>query len=288
MNILITGADGQLGRCLQDCLRGSAHQWQALTRAELDITDAAAVKAMANKLKPEVIINAAAYTAVDKAETEQAKAWQINAHAVDHLAKAANDLDALLVHVSTDYVFDGSATAPYLESDPVKPLGVYGASKLAGELAAAEAKRHVLVRTAWVFSEYGNNFLRTMLRVGAERDELKIVADQVGTPTYAGDLAATLLRMAEASVENGIYHFSGGTPCSWYDFAETIFRQAVQLDGRYNAPSILPISTSEYPTPAKRPAYSVLDDSKLTQTLEDHSADWASAVTRVITKLNRH
>ncbi len=288
MNILVTGADGQLGRCLQDCLTTTGYQWTALGRQDLDITDGAAVSALVSKLKPDVIINAAAYTAVDKAESEQDKAWQINAEAVRNLATAANSLDALLIHVSTDYVFDGSAKTPYLETDPVNPLGVYGASKLDGELAARESNRHIIVRTAWVFSEYGNNFLKTMLRVGAERDELKIVADQVGTPTYAGDLAATLLRMAEESVASGIYHFSGGEACSWHAFADAIFKQQASLDTAYSVPRLVPIGTSDYPTPAKRPAYSVLNDTKLKQVLVNHSADWYSAIGRVIGRLSQN
>ena len=285
MKIMIAGADGQLGRCLQDRLRESDHQWVAYNRLELDITDAASVDAAVKEYKPEVIINAAAYTAVDKAESERERAWAINATALDNLAYAADTIGALLIHVSTDYVFNGTATKPYTESESLAPLGAYGASKLEGEKSAAKARRHLIVRTAWVFSEYGNNFLKTMLRVGAERDELKVVADQIGTTTYDGDLAAALLLMAEKSVPTGIYHFSGGLPCSWWEFAEAIFRCAQQEGIVSVFPKLTPITTDEYPTPAKRPQYSVLDNSKLQSALGTHTADWSLAIPLVLKKL---
>ncbi|MGY8810611.1 MAG: dTDP-4-dehydrorhamnose reductase [Pseudomonadales bacterium] len=286
MKILITGADGQLGRCLQDCLGSSTHHWLALNRSGLDITNSVAVAAAVSQFKPDVIVNAAAYTAVDKAESNHDRAWAINAQAVEHLAAAANATDALLIHVSTDYVFDGSATTPYSETANLSPLGVYGSSKLDGETAAAKAQRHCIVRTAWVFSEYGNNFLKTMLRVGADRDELKIVADQVGTPTYAGDLASALLSMAEKGVPTGTYHFSGGEACSWWDFANAIFECARETGTLEKSPELTPITTQEYPTPAQRPQYSVLDNSKLNKALGAHTADWRSAVRKVLNNLS--
>jgi len=282
MRILVTGADGQLGRCLQDQLGQTDHAWIACNRDSMDITDAQAVNTKIGDFKPEVIINAAAYTAVDKAESDEKTAWAINADAVGYLATAANMIGARILHVSTDYVFDGSATSPYKESDPVCPLGVYGASKLAGEQAAATANHFCVVRTAWVFSEYGNNFLKTMLRLAASRPELSVVADQIGTPTYAGDLAAALIGMAEEEIPSGVYHFSGGRSCSWHQFADAIFGVAANELSTFTRPEVLPISTSEYPTPAKRPAYSVLDDSLLRSVLPNAAGDWVQALPYVI------
>jgi dTDP-4-dehydrorhamnose reductase len=286
MRILVTGADGQLGRCLQDLLNQTPYTWIACNRASLDITDALAVNLKINDFKPDVIINAAAYTAVDKAESDAKAAWAINAHAVGYLATAANLVGARLLHVSTDYVFDGSASSPYKESDPVCPLGVYGASKLAGEQAAATANRFCVVRTAWVFSEYGNNFLKTMLRLAASRTELSVVADQIGTPTYAGNLAATLIAMAEKETPSTVYHYSGGRSCSWQAFAETIFDVAEKELTSFTAPTVHPIGTIDYPTPAKRPAYSVLDDSLLRNVLPNAVGDWGHALPYVIERIS--
>ena len=285
MKILVTGADGQLGRCLQDQLAQTQHTWIACNRDSLNITDALAVNAKVNDFKPDVIINAAAYTAVDKAENDEENAWAINAHAVGYLAAAANLVGARLLHVSTDYVFDGSATSPYKESDPVCPLGVYGASKLAGEQAAATADRFCTIRTAWVFSEYGNNFLKTMLRLAASRPELSVVADQIGTPTYAGDLASALIEIAEEEIPSAVYHFSGGRSCSWHEFADAIFGVAEKELSSFARPSVHPIGTSDYPTPAKRPAYSVLDDSSLRQCVAGAVGDWQAALPLVIKRV---
>ncbi len=285
MRILVTGADGQLGRCLQDQLAQTQHTWIACNRASLDITDPLAVNAKINDFKPDVIINASAYTAVDKAESEEQAAWAINAHAVGYLATAANLVGARLLHVSTDYVFDGSACSPYKESDPVCPLGVYGASKLAGEQAAAIAKRFCVVRTAWVFSEYGNNFLKTMLRLAASRPELSVVADQIGTPTYAGNLAAALVAMAEKETPSTVYHYSGGHSCSWHEFAKAIFAVAEKELASFTSPNVHPIGTVDYPTPAKRPAFSVLDDSSLRRFLPGAVGDWQQALPLVIKRV---
>lgn len=285
MRVLVTGADGQLGRCLQDRLALTDHDWIALNRHDLDITNADAVTGRILDFRPDVIINAAAYTAVDKAESDEDAAWQINAQAVAHLASAADAVGALLIHVSTDYVFDGSAKTPYRESGAVSPLGVYGASKLAGEQAAAKAARYLIVRTAWVFSEYGSNFLKTMLRVGADRAELNVVADQVGTPTYAGDLASALLCLAEHDVASGVYHFAGGQACTWHEFAQAIFAEAEQIIPAFSRPAVHPISTSDYPTAAQRPAFSVLDDSALRELIPDVVADWQKALPAVVRRI---
>lgn len=285
MKLLITGADGQLGRCLQDVLSGTSHEVHALNRGGLDITNPEAVFNKISEFKPDVVINAAAYTAVDKAESDRETAWLINAKAVEHIAEAVNAVGATLVHVSTDYVFSGDASRPYRETDPVDPSGVYGASKLAGEQAASTASQYAVVRTAWVFSEYGNNFVKTMLRLAKERDSLSIVDDQVGTPTYAGDLARALVRIAEQPLENGIFHFSGGVPCSWFEFAREIFGGNAKLDSTFVLPTINPISSDQFPTPAKRPAYSVLDGGKLLECAGIGSGDWRQALQGVCKKL---
>ncbi len=282
MKFLITGGEGQLGRCLVDCLRKTDHEFVALGKGELDITDAQAVMAAVEDYRPDVIINAAAYTAVDRAETEPELAWRINDAAVGYLAAAANAVGALLVQVSTDYVFDGQSSRPYLETDPVNPLGVYGRSKLAGEKQAEKTRRFLIVRTAWVFSEYGNNFVKTMLRLGAEREELSIVADQLGTPTYAGHLADGLIKMAEAGLPFGVYHFASGKACSWFEFAEAIFHVACNLLPSYAAPKLSPIASTEYPTPAQRPAFSVLSSEKLEAEIGPVGEGWKSALPEVV------
>lgn len=285
MRFLIVGGRGQLGRCLVDCLGAADHEYLALGREGLDITDSGAVLASAEQYRPDVIINAAAYTAVDKAETEPDQAWLINSDAVANLAEAANAVGAQLIQVSTDYVFDGNSTRPYIESDPVNPLGVYGESKLAGEMRAEQAERFLIVRTAWVFSEYGNNFVKTMLKLADERERLSIVADQYGTPTYAGDLAATLIQMAVAGLGSGTYHFSGGEICSWYEFAEFIFQRAEKISPEFKAPQLIPITTSEYPTLASRPAHSAMDNSRLKKLLPECAPDWKVALDQVIHRL---
>ncbi|KEF31643.1 dTDP-4-dehydrorhamnose reductase [Marinobacter nitratireducens] len=285
MKVVITGADGQLGQCLQDRLSNTPNKVFPLSRRGLDITDTEAVLDHIVAIDPDVIINAAAYTAVDKAESDTEAAWAVNAKAVENLASAANNVSALFVHVSTDYVFDGSSSSPYKEADPVNPTGVYGASKLAGEKAAQQAERHIIVRTAWVFSEYGHNFLKTMVRLAGERDSLSIVNDQTGTPTYAGDLAAALVHLSEALPANGVYHFSGGEACTWFDFARAIFATCEELSEGFNMPQLTPISSSEFPTPVRRPAYSVLDGQRLKEEASVSAGDWRIALLPVCKKV---
>jgi dTDP-4-dehydrorhamnose reductase len=285
MKIMITGAYGQLGRCLQDVLAGLEHEVIAVGRKELDIASAEEVLHFVECHKPQVIINAAAYTAVDKAEVEPDLAFAINAGGVANLVSAANAVGAFLIHVSTDYVFDGSSRRPYVETDLLNPLGVYGKSKLAGESEAERARRYVTVRTAWVFSEYGSNFLKTMVKLGWERDSLSIVNDQIGAPTYAGDLASALVRLALCQPDNGVYHYSGGEPCSWFDFAREIFDACGDIVDGYRVPAITPIPTFEFPTPAKRPAYSVLDGTLLEVNLGIRTSDWRGALKDVCVKV---
>lgn len=257
MKFLIAGAGGQLGRALQTCVPPGSSVI-APPEAEFDITDAAMVAAVVAASGATHLINAAAYTAVDKAEGDEATARRINVDAVATLADAARAHGLGFIHVSTDFVFDGSASSPYLPDATPSPLGVYGQTKLDGEIAAgADA---LIVRTAWVYAAAGANFVHTMLRLMRERDEVRVVADQIGTPTHALGLARTLWSLASAGV-TGTHHWTDAGAASWYDFAVAIQEEALALGLLARAVPVIPIRTSDYPTPARRPAYSVLDKS---------------------------
>lgn len=280
MKILLTGANGQLGHCFQDRL---PVDWaiQVTDSSELDITDKDAVLTAVQKFKPDVIVNAAAYTAVDKAESEPEVALRINATGPENLALAAKAIGARLVHVSTDYVFDGQSSTPYKETDKTNPLGVYGSTKLEGEKAVeAILPDAIIIRTAWVFSEYGNNFVKTMIRLGKDRDTLGIVADQRGCPTYAGDIASTIITMIDHDAPGGIYHYCGDREVSWYEFAEEIFSAAVNEEILPKSPVLNALTTAQYPTPASRPAYSTLDTSKISRYCAP--SDWFSQLPLVV------
>lgn len=282
MKILVLGSQGQLGRCLQDQLSATDHEVTYLGRADTDITNFSETSARLFELQPDVVINASAYTAVDTAETEQSLADQVNHLAVGNLAKSCEISGSFLIHVSTDYVFDGNAAEPYTEDDQTNPQTVYGASKLAGEIAIQRSGgRFVIIRTAWVFSEYGKNFFKTMLRLGAERESLSIVGDQIGCPTYAQDIGRLIVELLSKieghNIESGVYHYCGDTPCSWYQFAKEIFSQAKQLG--YPVPEkILSIATEDYPTPAKRPPYSALNCTKIQGVSDIRSSNWRLAI----------
>lgn len=255
MKALIVGANGQLGRCLQVAAPADAvlatHDVDTL-----DITDAAQVHAAVADIRPDILFNAAAYTAVDKAESDEAQALAVNATAVGYLAAAARSAGARLVHVSTDFVFDGRSGIAYPPDAPTAPIGAYGRTKLAGEAAAgADA---LIVRTAWVYAPTGGNFVRTMLRLMAERPELRVVADQIGTPTYAPGLAAALWALARAGV-TGMHHYTDSGAASWYDFAVAIQEEALAAGLLARAVPIIPIATADFPTAAQRPHFSVLD-----------------------------
>lgn len=260
MKVIVTGANGQLGRALQATAPAHA-DIVALDRAALDIGDGDAVVTLVDETEPDLIINAAAYTAVDRAESDEDAAYRINAEGPGHLAAAAAVQKARFIHVSTDFVFDGSSGSPYRPDHPTAPLGVYGASKLAGERAVLHACPDALiVRTAWVYGTVGNNFVRTMLRLMAERDEVRVVADQIGTPTFADGLARALWSLNAASA-SGIHHWTDSGAASWYDFAVAIQEDALAIGLLGRAVPVIPIATSDYPTPARRPSYSVLDKS---------------------------
>ncbi|ULQ45284.1 dTDP-4-dehydrorhamnose reductase [Flagellatimonas centrodinii] len=281
MNLLITGAGGQVGRELALRLGGGD---LALDRAALDLTDAAAVGATLAHHRPRVVINAAAYTAVDQAEQDPEAANAINAAAVAHLAAACAAVGAVLIHLSTDYVFDGTAAMPYTDDQPAAPLGVYGASKWAGEQALRAAlPQHLILRVSWVFGQFGHNFVKTMLRVGRDRDLLKVVADQRGGPTAAADIADTLMSLARRAAQAealpwGTYHYAGQPFVSWHGFAEAIFAEAVAAGVLDRAPQVQAISTAEYPTPAKRPAQSSLDMQRSVAQLGLQPPDWRASL----------
>ena len=266
-NILITGANGQLGREFRSLVANqerfeTADHYFFTDKETLDITDKDAVDRYVKENAIDIIVNCAAYTAVDRAEEEEELAFKVNRDAVRNLAEIAKKYEIRLIHISTDYVFEGTSHTPLCESDPVNPQGIYAKSKLEGEMAIQEIapKGAIIIRTSWIYSSMGHNFVKTMLRVGSERDEVRVVCDQIGTPTYARDLARAILTIIESDVKNDevkVYHYSNEGNCSWYDFAQAIFEVA-QVDCR-----ITPISTSEYPTPAKRPSYSVLNKDKI-------------------------
>lgn len=262
--IWVTGAAGMLGRELCEALAAAGYDYAATDR-ELDILDPVAVLAYARERRPGWIVNCAAYTAVDRAEDEEALATRLNADGPAHLAAAARDIGARLLHISTDYVFAGDGTRPYLESDPVRPLGAYGRGKALGEAAALKAEPGaVILRTAWLYGRHGPNFVATMLRLMAERESLGVVADQRGSPTWARDLAAAIVAIVgRRGFPAGVYHYTNSGEASWYEFACAIQRLGLSL-GLLTRPCLIkPLATSEYPTKAARPAYSVLSKDKI-------------------------
>lgn len=283
---LITGAKGQVGHCLTQQLTGKA-EILAVDRDELDITDQSAVKKIVETFKPDVIINAAAHTAVDRAESEVELSEAINVKGPQYLAEAANEIGAVILHISTDYVFEGTGSGEYKEEDQTNPQGVYGRTKLEGEIAVQQANpRSIILRTAWVFGEHGHNFVKTMLRLAKDRDSLGIVGDQFGGPTYAGDIAKTLIEIANqilAGKENafGVYHFTGKPYVSWYEFANAIFVEAESQKLLEKQPHLKTITTAEYPTPAKRPANSRLDLTKIKQVFNIEPSDWQKALKNI-------
>ncbi|MBE8606828.1 dTDP-4-dehydrorhamnose reductase [Vibrio cyclitrophicus] len=288
MRVLITGCYGQVGSCLTQQLANNGNiTVRGLDREHLDITNQKAVSAAVAEFKPTIIINAAAHTAVDKAEEEVDLSYAINRDGPKYLAQAAQSVGAAILHISTDYVFEGNKVGEYVETDATNPQGVYGESKLAGEIAVAEAcEKHIILRTAWVFGESGNNFVKTMLRLGENRDALSIVGDQFGGPTYAGDIANTLIQIAKRihqgdAVKYGVYHYSGLPHVSWFDFADAIFDVAVEQGVLAKKPRLTSITTDQYPTPAKRPSNSRLSTEKITLGLSVKASDWKVALNNI-------
>lgn len=285
-NILITGANGQLGNEMRRLGEVSPNTYIYTDVAELDITNGDAVAAFVKDNAVDVIVNCAAYTNVDKAESDEAAAELINATAVENLAKAMKAVNGTLFHVSTDYVFGNEGNTPRTEDMPLNPLGVYGRTKLHGEQAiAAVGCKAIIIRTAWLYSEFGNNFLKTMLRLTAEREQLNVVFDQVGTPTYAGDLALAIFSIIEGGVydgNEGIYHFSNEGVCSWYDFATEI-----AIAAGNTACKVLPCHSSEFPSPVTRPSFSVLDKSKIKSTFGIEIPHWRDSMLYCIKRLKQ-
>ena len=286
MKVLITGAGGQVGWELQQTVSTDI-EITALHRVELDIADQAAVMSVIKEFQPDLVINAAAYTAVDKAEEEVDRAYKVNVDGAANIARAVEDCSARLIHISTDFVFDGTGTKPYLPGDEPKPSGVYGASKLQGERAvmAETSGRAVILRTAWVYSVHGSNFVKTMLRLMAEREELGVVDDQVGTPTWAKELAKTIWLIAGKTDMQGTYHWTDDGKASWYDFALAIQEEAYGLGLLQKTIPIKPIKTEEYPTPARRPAYSVLDKTSTLEALDCKTPHWRESLIKMLIEL---
>lgn len=279
MNILVTGANGQLGNHVRLLEKQSSHHFLFTDVEELDITDSAAVMEFVNSNSVQAIINCAAYTNVDKAEDDEQTADRINHLAPGYLAAAMKAVNGVLIHISTDYVFGGNqGNTPRTEEEPVSPTGAYGRTKLAGERAVIESGCHyAILRTAWLYSEFGNNFLKTMLRILPEKSACNVVFDQVGTPTYAGDLAKAIFAIVEhydeATFHQGIYHFSNEGVCSWYDFSKEIARQANITNCK-----ISPCHSNEFPSKVVRPSYSVLDKTKIKSTFGVDIPHWVESL----------
>jgi dTDP-4-dehydrorhamnose reductase len=287
MVVLVTGANGQLGQSIKFIAnKYPMIQFIYTDYYEMDITNIESCTNTFLKYKPQFCINTAAYTAVDKAESEPEKAHLINSIGPENLAKVCKEYDTILLHISTDFIFDGTSKTPYLESDLPNPQSVYGQTKLEGEIAIQNTwEKHFIIRTSWVYSQFGVNFMKTMLRLASERDSLSVVSDQIGTPTNAVDLAECLLTIISFDFRlltfdrYGIYNYSNEGVCSWYDFAAAIFHQKeIKID-------LKPIPTSAYPTPAKRPAYSVLDKKKIKDTFNIEISEWKASLVKGINQL---
>ena len=289
MKILVTGKNGQLGKSIHTIVTNNEQtdEFVFVGREELDLSSTDSITSYFNHNNFDIIINCAAHTAVDKAEEEAVLANQINHLAVAQLAQIAKTQQAKLIHVSTDYVFDGESDKPYTETDETNPINVYGKTKLAGEKALQKIMPTdaIIIRTSWVYSEYGNNFVKTMLRLGKQRDELSVVGDQIGSPTYATDLANAILKIIqnkafkEVEQETQVYHYSNAGEISWYEFAKEIFKLAgIQC-------SVSPITTEQYPTPAKRPKNTLMNKDKIAETFSVNIPDWKESLNTCMTIL---
>ena len=285
--ILLIGITGQVGQELQQTLT-SLGEVIGVSRQQLDLSQPDQIRQKIIEIKPNLIVNAAAYTAVDKSESESDLAMTINASAPKEIAIAAQDLGATLLHISTDYVFNGRNHTPYLETDQTDPLGVYGKSKLLGEVGVREnCDRHIILRTAWVYGARGHgNFVKTMLRLGAARTELKVVADQIGSPTWSYDIAIAIRQLLSKSLDDstikGIYHYTNSGVASWYDLAVATFTEAKQLDFPLKVEQVLPITTADFPTPTKRPAYSVLSKTKFIAATGAYPPYWRDSLKNML------
>ena len=293
MKILVTGKNGQVGRSLMDQGESYGFTMFGMSSAELDITNIRNVDSVISQIKPDLVINAAAYTAVDKAETDMKTAYAVNETGPKILAAACKKLDIPLFHISTDYVFDGKLEKPYKETDTVNPISVYGRSKLLGELTVRNFhSKHIILRTSWVFSEYGNNFLKTMLRLAKERDRLTVVSDQFGGPTSARGIAAALLEIADqfektGTVAWGTYHYCQKPYVSWYQFAEAIIEHSIKMGLVHHPVEVTPIPSSEFPTPVARPLNSKLDRDKFNTHFGLPETSWLNEIQPVLLNLEK-
>lgn len=282
MNILITGCNGQLGNEMQLLEKENPqHTYYNTDVAELDITDQQAIEQFVNEHQIDGIVNCAAYTAVDKAEDNESLCQKLNAEAPAYLAHAVDQRGGWMIQISTDYVFDGTNHTPYTEDEDTCPNSVYGKTKLVGELNVQKlCRRAMIIRTAWLYSTFGNNFVKTMIRLGKEKPQLGVIFDQIGTPTYARDLACVIMVAVNKGIQPGIYHFSNEGVISWYDFTKAIHRLA-----NISTCHVSPLHTSEYPTPAARPHYSVLDKTKIKQTYGIEIPYWEESLKECVAEL---
>jgi dTDP-4-dehydrorhamnose reductase len=281
IKILVTGSDGQLGKTIQKASEDSSEKLEFVfrNRSELDITNFEEVKTLLNQVHFDYCINCAAYTNVDEAEKEHEKAFTINGDSVKNLAEACHKFNTILIHISTDFVFDGESTRPYLETDSPNPICVYGASKLEGEEhIIGLIDKYFIIRTSWLYSEFGNNFVKTMLRLSRTREEISVISDQIGTPTYALDLAKVIIKIIlSESDAYGIYHYSNNGETTWYDFAREIFKSEDRIV------KVIPVTTKNYPTLAVRPKYSVLSNEKITNTFNVEIPNWKESLKKRLT-----
>jgi dTDP-4-dehydrorhamnose reductase len=289
LKVLITGAGGQLGAEITALLKNDGFDTVALKRSELDITDSKALSAAVREVVPKVIINSAAYTAVDKAENDRENAFRVNADGAANLAEVAKEVGALIIHISTDFVFDGKKRTPYTEDDETNPLGVYAESKLKGEEAIrAVTKDHIIVRSSWIYGarKEDRNFVKTILRLAGERKELKVVSDQVGSPTWTRDLAGAVIEFVKAreagTLKLGTYHYANSGEANWYELAKASIEGAKEKGMELKCETVLPIPTSEYPTDAPRPAYSVLDTAKIKSELNITIPEWRESLNSML------
>ncbi|MDA9611399.1 dTDP-4-dehydrorhamnose reductase [Gammaproteobacteria bacterium] len=291
MKILVLGSKGQLGQCLEKEFQSTNYNVIYTSREQIDVGDLLVAKDKITRIDPDIVINATAYVAVDSAESDEETAILINHLAVANIAKTCREINCLLVHISTDYVFDGDLDRPYNEADITNPQTVYGQSKLDGELAIQSAScKYLIIRTAWVFSEFGNNFLKTMLRIGSQKDQISVVDDQVGSPTYAMDLAKAVIATLPVLMSGksmGVYHYAGVTSCSWAHFAKRIFNLTHNIGVGNIMPIVIPISSKEYPTPALRPKNSRLDSTQFEAVFGFKGSDWEVGIRDALRALDK-
>ena len=285
MKILVLGSDGQLGKCLYDQFRNTDHELIFFSRLDVDISDFDLMRKKMLSIKPDLTINAAAYTAVDKAENEKKLAYLINSTAVEIIANICKELNTWLLHISTDYVFDGLYKGAYKETCKPNPKSVYGASKLSGEHAIQSSEcKYIIIRTSWVFSEYGNNFLKTMIMLGKKNKEIKVVEDQFGCPTYAQDIAKSIVAIApklmQEKLESNVYHYCGDNSCSWHEFSESIFNVAKKYSFKVPV-HVNKIKSKDYKTAAIRPKFSILNCSKINEHFEISKSDWLAGINHI-------